>query len=94
MVKYADDTVLFYSHKSINEIETTLNHDFDRFCQWLEKNELILNTKKGKTESMIFGTSQRLCRLDKESLHIERHFTVINSTNCYKYLGINLNSTL
>ena len=26
---------------------------------WLEENELIINLKKGKTESLIFGTAKR-----------------------------------
>ena len=26
---------------------------------WLEKNELLINTKKGKTEAMVFGTAEQ-----------------------------------
>jgi len=40
---------------------------------WLEKNELIINTKKGKTKVMIFGINQRLRSLNSSSLKIERH---------------------
>ena len=94
IVKYADDTVLFFSHKDINEIELVLNSDYNRFCYWLEQNELIVNTKKGKTEVMIFGTNQRLRRLDSISLNIERNYVNINNTDSYKYLGVNLNRYL
>ena len=48
IVKYADDSVLFFSHKGINEIENVLSTDYDRFCYWLEQNELIVNTKKDR----------------------------------------------
>ena len=94
IVKYADDTVLFYCHKDKNEIEYVLNHDFRIFCEWLERNELIVNTKKGKTEAMIFGTSQRLARCTDTMLHIERNFDKISNTNSYKYLGVKLNCSL
>ena len=48
IVKYADDTVLFYSQKYIEQVESFLNKDFASLCDWLEHNELILNEKKGK----------------------------------------------
>ena len=38
IVKYADDTVLFYSHKNSKEIESVLNCDFNYLCHWLEEN--------------------------------------------------------
>ena len=43
---------------------------------------------------MIFGTNQRLRRLDSISLNIERHYVNINNTDSYKYLGLNLNRHL
>ena len=90
----ADDTVLFFSHKVINEIKKILQKDFDHLCNWLEDNELIINTKKGKTEVMVFGTCQRLKRLDSPSLIIERNISTINNTATYQYLGLDLNCTL
>ena len=94
IVKYADDTVLFYSHKDIEQVESFLNKDFASLCDWLEHNELILKEKKGKTEVMVFGTCQRLKKLGSPPVHIEHKFLVINHTKSYKYLGITLNGTL
>ena len=54
VVKYADDTVLFCGEKTIEVIETELNHDMDEISKWCYDNELILNMKKGKTEAMMF----------------------------------------
>ena len=92
IVKYADDTVLFYSHKDSKEIESVLNCDFNYLCHWLEENELIINCKKGKSEVMLFGTIQRLKK--SPPLKIERNNCTINDTQQYKYLGLNVNPTL
>ena len=48
MITYADDTVLYYSHKDMKEIEKVLSQDLCTVSKWLQGNELILNLKKGK----------------------------------------------
>ena len=37
--------------------------------EWCEKNELILNTTAGKTESMLFGTAKNL-RQQSQTLNV------------------------
>ena len=93
IVKYADDTILFYSHKHIKQIVIILNNDFASLSKWLDCNELIINTKQGKTEVMIFGTSKRL-NSETSPICIKNHFTTFNQAQSYKYLGLYLNSTL
>ena len=46
---YADDTVLYHSHKDMKEIEKILSQDLCTVSKWLQENELVLNLKKGKT---------------------------------------------
>ena len=92
IVKFADDTVLFYSHKNIEEIERVLNKDFATVCGWLENNELVINTKKGKTEVMVFGTSKKL--KNTPPIQIEHNYVKITNTDSYKYLGVSLNCSL
>ena len=46
---YAEDTVLYYSHKDMKEIEKILSQDLCTVSKWLQENELVLNLKKGKT---------------------------------------------
>jgi hypothetical protein len=94
IVKYADDTVLFYSHKDIGKIEQVLNEEFSYVTKWLQENELIVNTKKGKTEMMVFGTSRRLKNIADQPIEIRHQETILNQTNTYKYLGLTLNCTL
>ena len=46
---YAEDTVLYYSHKDMKEIEKILSQDLCTVSKWLQENELVLNLKKEKT---------------------------------------------
>ena len=80
IVKYADDTVMFYSHKDIQEVEKVLNNDFALLTNWLEQNELIVNTKKGKTKVMMFGTNKRLNKLNDLEIKVKHRQTTINNS--------------
>ena len=91
---YADDTVIFTSHRDINIIKGHLNEDINNLSKWLSQNELIMNIKKGKTESTLFGTGKRLSKLGTPSLNINVNGNHINFTDSYKYLGVYLDSTL
>ena len=66
VMMYADDTVIFFSAALISEIELRLNLELIDLSEWLSTNKLILNLKK--TEFMVFGTHQRLCRQDIDGL--------------------------
>ena len=55
---YADDTVIYTAHRDIKVIENTLSANMTVIKDWLGKNRLIINLKKGKTESMLFGTAK------------------------------------
>ena len=59
------------SSTSLDEIEKKLSEDLTRLKSWFDNNELIINLKKGKTESMIFGTSKRLNKLKSKVMEIE-----------------------
>ena len=94
IITYADDTVLFTSSKCVHDIERRLNEDINSVHRWLNENELILNLKKGKTESMLFGTGKKLSLLGGKQLEIHVDGKLINSTTTYKYLGVHLDPTL
>ena len=51
---YADDTVIFYSAKHIEELKLILNDDLHHINNWVTKNGLRLNPTK--TQFMILGT--------------------------------------
>jgi len=52
-----------------------------------------VNLKKGKTETMIFGTAKRLANIEK-FLNVSYRGQVINCDNEYKYLGNKVDSNL
>ena len=60
VIAYADDTVIFISNKSVGNIETKLIMDLENVLANFHLNDLEINLKKGKSEVVLFGSSQRL----------------------------------
>ena len=57
------------------------------------ENELVINSKKGKTKIMLFCSAKRLKSHGKE-LKITYQNSIINFVTRYKYLGMIVDSTL
>ena len=55
VIMYADDTVLYVSHESKEKIENDLNQDMQNLLSYFR-----IKFEKGKTETMLFGTTKRL----------------------------------
>lgn len=91
IIMYADDTVIFTAAKNQIKLKTKLSNDFQRVADWLERNELVINMKPGKTECMIFGTPQKTKNVKTDITY--RHYTV-STTQTYKYLGVELDQSL
>ena len=91
---YADDTAIYYSHKSIKQIEVKLQANLTNITSWLEDNRLVINMKKGKTETMLFGTEKRLSNLNNQRIDIEYNGLKVNFTSCYKFFEIHLKPSL
>ena len=60
---------------------------------YCSENELVLNFKKGKTESMLFGTAKRLSQNGRE-LKIYYNGTIISFVKEYAYLAPDSTLTL
>ena len=90
---YADDTVLLFSDKTEAEINKEINYDANLLHTWLCNNGLILNSSRGKTEFMMFGTAARRKKIENEMI-IELSSKPISNTDKYKYLGIHLDPSL
>ena len=93
IVIYADDTVVYVADKDVKNINSKLTKEMDAIAKWFDKNALIINLRKGKTESLLFGTSQRIAKQDSELNVMYRGVKILN-TSQYKYLGIEVDSTL
>ena len=92
IIMHANDAVIYVSGNDSESIQKKLNADILEVHNWLTDNDLSLNLKKGKTETMISGNSIHVKKA--ASFNIQIKGTIINQTSSYKYLGINLNSTL
>ena len=57
VIMYADDAVSYVSHESKEKIENDLNQDMQNLLSSFRENEPVINLKKGKTETMLFGTT-------------------------------------
>ena len=93
MVRYADDTVIYVADKDVAVINSKLTKDMDAIAKWLDENALIINLKKGKTESFLFGTSQRIVKQNETFIIMYRGANVLNTSH-YKFLGIEIDSSL
>ena len=47
IIKYGDDTVLYTAGNIFEIIKSHLSDDLNLLAEWFNKNELILNLKKG-----------------------------------------------
>ena len=92
VIMYADDTV-YYASDTIDRIESVLNSEFKSIFEYMNDSELILNLKKGKTETMLFGTAKKLSKLP-QPLEVTYNSHIINTTTEYNYLGNTITPTL
>ena len=93
ILMFADDTVLWYESSSCEDIEHMLNQDLQHVAEYFRDNDLVINLKQGKTESMLFGTAKRISK-ERNQLDLVYKGQQINSTSCYKYLGSKLDQHL
>ena len=93
VITYDDDTVISISDKNFCNLETKLNIDLEKISAYFHFNELVINLKKGKSEVMLFGSSQRLIK-GGNLLNVMYAGNKINCTTQYKYLGTFINNHL
>ena len=81
---YADDTVLYFSHPSTQNIELALNSDLENVYSWLCQNKLSVNCQK--TVSMLIGNKHMLSK--QNVLQISLHDYPVSQVRQFKYLGL------
>ncbi|PNF26089.1 hypothetical protein B7P43_G04923 [Cryptotermes secundus] len=86
---FADDTSIFITGNSANEIQRKTNETINKLTEWFEWNQLTIN--KEKTIAIAFHHPQKL-QLECPSIKI--YDTVINYTDHSKFLGVWLDKHL
>ena len=71
IILYADDTLLYYSSTSANDIKKYVNEDLNLISKWLADNLLTLNCTKSKF--LLFGSSSRLKSFTNISIFVNDH---------------------
>ena len=80
IITYVDDPVIFTSSSNFDDIERNLNNDITNLSTWFHWNELTIDFKKEKTESMIFRTTtKKLNRLQEKQLNLTVNVLPINN---------------
>ena len=51
---YADDSVLFFSHKNVDVINDQLNRDFNSLCDWFVDNKFSIHFGEDKIKCILF----------------------------------------
>ena len=90
LLLYADDSALLVSGRDVDYIQTKLGNDLGHLRDWLIDNKLSLHL--GKTESILFGSSQKL----KQCTEMQVLCGDVNITakKCVQYLGTDLDQSL
>ena len=87
---FADDTVVLYSHKDVNELVTIINNELDMLNDWFKCNKLFLNFKK--TKYVLFHSKRKKLPLNINSVKIED--ANIERTEAINFLGILIHESL
>ena len=90
IILYADDTLIYYSAKTAQDVEIYLNIDLKTVSQWLLSNLLTLNCAKSRV--VLFGSTRRLKSLNTVSIKIND--SPLEHANTFKYLGVTLREDL
>ena len=82
---FADDTTLFYSSNSLQDLEKTINEEFNHLLSYCSANKFSVNFKK--THYMTISSPKKANRLKLNLRNIEEK-------NYIKYLGIYIDKNL
>ena len=89
-ILFADDTTVFYSDHSIDNMVNVLNNELSEICNWFKCNKLSLNTDK--TNLMFLGTRHQTKNIN--STHILLDGCELTRVQEASFLGVTLDQNL
>jgi len=87
---YADDTIIYFAHRSLETIKQAIQCDSTLLVQWFTANKLSLNPTKCK--AMLVGTQRS--KAAYSNLHLTLAGSNLDQVHTFKYLGVVLDSAL
>ena len=89
---YADDTTIWSSGNTCEEIQLKLQDTLDSAGKWFKANGMMPNTTK--TKQLLIGTAQKLSHADKDSLDLLLNNTRLDEATDEKILGVKIDKHL
>ena len=89
---YADDTVLYISHKKVETAITLIQADLNHLYTWCNRNKLTINCKK--TKYCLYGMRSSIKRSKMLDIQISLNAHILERVCSYKYLGLILDEHL
>src|ERR1043165_4473680 len=90
-ILFADDTNVFYSHKSYHTLVQTINNELISIAEWFSANRLSLNLEK--TNFILFRSHKKICP-PSDSLLLSINGTLISQVSSSKFLGVYIDQHL
>jgi hypothetical protein len=88
---YADDSTIYSSAKTIEELNVKLTHDMSNVHTWCTNNNMVINNSK--TKAMVMTTYQHAATLNS-NLHVQFNGVKLTNTENEKLLGVIVNNNL
>ena len=89
---YADDTVLYISHKNVENAITLIQSDLNRVYTWCNRNKLTINCKK--TKYCLYGMRSSVKKSKMLDIQLSLNANILERVCSYKYLGLILDENL
>ena len=89
---YADDTVLYVSHKNLDDALLYVQNDLNKLSLWCNKNKLTINSKK--TKYCIYGMRSLIKKSKARDTILSLNNHILDRVGSYKYLGFILDEHL
>jgi ribonuclease P/MRP protein subunit RPP40 len=83
---YADDSTLYVTGESIEELESKINADLQHVQQWCQTNKMAINADK--TKVMLVTTHQKQTKLPSSVINVHLNDTLLENVNAEKLLGV------
>ena len=89
---YADDTVVYISHKDPEVAIALIQSDLINLCTWCNRNKLTINCKK--TKYCLYGMRSSIKKSKMLDIQLSLNANILERVCSYKYLGLILDEHL
>ena len=89
---YADDSTLYASGSTLNEVEQKLKPDLEEAAKWAKENKMRMH--QSKTKYNIICTRKKLANSSKQTLNLSLDDKKLSKVESERVLGVHINSHL